>query len=188
MSHALTNKATVDFLQEPTVARFKSLQQQVFASARHDPTASTLRAIESGLANDSPSRLLKSLDKLSSDYAICPRFHYVEARIRESLGELELMQTSIGRLKACLSMIAETGEGTPNSPFAVTFLTDMDDLVRSFGEQVRCQQPETKNAKQFDVLTAHSGEEFWFDVSPMTNVTAGNSPKQTGKLAATRQP
>jgi hypothetical protein len=99
---------------------------------------------------------------------MCPRFHYVEARIRENLGELASMNESIRRLRACLTAIIETGEGSKDSPFRITFMSDEDDVVRSFGEKVRCQQFVSRGPRQhFDVLTAHSGVEFWFDVSKL---------------------
>jgi len=170
MSHALNTKASNAFFQRPSVAKFNAIQQLVFASSDYDPAAESVTEIEQQLRHANPGRLLRRLEQLSCEFDICPRMHYVEARLRESLGEVDLMQQSIKRLQICLEMIAETGEGSRDSPFVVTFVTDMDDTVRSFGEKVRYQQPVLSKLGQFDVLTSHSGIEFWFDVSELARV------------------
>lgn len=167
MSHALTKEASQKFFDDPSVERFKTLQRSVMALEDYDPSAAKLVAIELKLASASPVRLLEKLDEIRDLYQICPRFHYVEARIRESLGEIEELQRAIERLRICLSIISETGDGSKEAPFSVTFFPDEDDVVRSFSEQTRYQQAVVTRLRQFDVLTAHSGIEFWFDVTAM---------------------
>ena len=167
MSHAATDKATLEFLNEPTVARYLALQQRAFSATIYDPRATALVEIEASLRDANPAILLRKVQALPELYQICPRLHYVEGRIRESLGEVERMHGSIGRLKDCLRVIGETGDGTRAAPFAVTFMTDIDDLVRSAGEKIRYQQPVATGDRQLDVVTAHTGVEFWFDVSRM---------------------
>ena len=62
-------------------------------------------------------------------------------------------------------MISQTGSGTRQSPFSITFFTDQDDVMRSFGEAKRYQQAVTSQDRQLDVITSHEGIEFWFDVT-----------------------
>ena len=172
MSHALTEQTTRKFFNDPTVYRFKAIQTLVLDSVDYDPSAAELLSIEAKLTSESPIRLLDKLDQLPSTYQICPRFHYVEARIRESLGEIHEMQQSVERLRAYLTAIVEAGDGCKDSPFAITFMTDEDDVVRSFGEKVRYQQILSAEDRQFDVVTAHSSVEFWFDVTSLMKRTA----------------
>lgn len=167
MSHALTKQASQKFFDSPSVERFRALQQAAFASDEYDPAAANLLAIERRLRAASPVSLLEELDPLRDSYLICPRFHYVEARIRENLGEVERIQRSVERLRTCLKAISATGDGSKAAPFLVTFVPDQDDVVRSFSEQTRFQQLVAVEDRQFDVLTAHSGIEFWFDVTAM---------------------
>lgn len=170
MNHALNIKASNAFFQRPSVAKFNAIQQIVFTSTDYDPAAESVIEIEQQLRNTNPGQLLRKLQQLPCEFDICPRMHYVEARLRESLGEVDVMQQAIKRLQICLEMIAESGEGTRDCPFVVTFVTDMDDIVRSFGEKVRYQQPVLSRIGQCDVLTSHSGIEFWFDVSKLARV------------------
>lgn len=173
MSRVLVD--TQKFFDSPTIGEFEMLQKKVFASNDYDPNASQLQQTEISLATQSPTRALESLSELSNDYQICPRFHYVEARIRESLGEVVEMRASIERLRACIGAIVESGEGSQESPFKITFLTDADDVVRSFGERKRYQQPVLSGGKQLDVITAHSGVEFWFDVTELAQRVEQNA-------------
>ena len=165
MSHALTEKTSREFLAAPTVSRFKAVQTLVFTSNDYDPSATALRAIEARLPMDSPVELIQELNQLPCSYQICPRFHYVKARTRESLGEVHEMQEAISHLRSCLAAIVATGDGSKQSPFEATFITDEDDVVRSFGERVRYQQVLSIEDRSLDVVTAHSGVEFWFDVT-----------------------
>ena len=182
MSRVLSNPATQDFLKAPGIAGFRALQVLAFQADDFEPSARSLIQIELGLRTNTPTKSLDELHALSAHYAICPRYHYVEARIRESLGELDTMQQSISLLKDCLRVLCETGDGSQESPFEVTFLTDMDDVVRSFGERVRYQQPVVAGEMQYDVLTAHSGIEFWFDVM---NLVA-RKPSQDPSIVSTQ--
>lgn len=163
------------FFDSPTIGEFEKLQQQVLESNDYDPSATQLQQTEISLATQSPTHALQALSELSDDYLICPRFHYVEARIREILGEVAEMRESIERLRACIRAIVETGDGSQESPFKITFLTDADDVVLSMGERKRCQQPVLRNGKQLDVITAHSGVEFWFDVTKLAQRVEQNA-------------
>lgn len=168
MGHALTKKFSQEFFEAPTAERFLELQQYAIEAADgYDFAASKLLALEAQLNTTSPSTLLEELKSLPEIFQICPRYHYVEARIRESLGEVKQMQDSIGKLRACLRAIVETGEGSQESPFVITFVSDQDDVVRSLGEQVRCTTFLQAKDHSCDVVTAHSGVEFWFDVTPI---------------------
>lgn len=163
MSRASTDVAT--FFSNPSLDRFTELQTIARFSAGYDPYCRKLLAIESSLRTSDPLAVLELLLELEDSHQVCPRFHYVSARVFEILGQRDQMQTSIERLRICLQMIEETGTGQKSAPFSVAFITDQDDIVRAFGEEKRCQQTVTTAKKQFDVVTAHSGEEFWFDVT-----------------------
>lgn len=153
------------FFVDPNVDQFKDIQKRARLSPNYDPFCVELASIERNIADANPVETLQRLDDLEEVHQACPRFHYVEARVYELLGEEEAMQAAIDRLQTCLKMIAETGDGTRESPYSIAFITDQDDLLRAFGEQKRCQQSVNSTNRQYDVLVAHSGEEFWFDVT-----------------------
>ena len=156
---------TEQFFADPKVERFKDIQRSARLSPNFDPFCTELLSIEANLLDANPTETLQRLGELVDAYQACPRFHYLEARVYEMLGDMVALGLAVQRLKTCLRMLAETGEGTKKSPFSVAFITDEDDLLRAIGEQKRCQQTVTSSHRQFDVLVAHSGEELWFDVT-----------------------
>lgn len=166
MSHALTDSQK--FFDTPTLEAYRELQRLAFESPAYDPRVQQLLAIESRVANANPATSLKALAQLPSFLHICPRYHYVTARVREVLGETDEMRASIKRLRTCLQSIIESGDGTRQAPFEIAFMTDQDDVIMSFGEQKRYQQSATGDKRQLDVVTAHSGVEFWFDVTEIS--------------------
>ena len=172
MSRASTDVAT--FFSDPSLDRFTELQQLARLSTGYDPYCRALLAIECSIGVRDPLASWELLSKLEDSHQSCPRFHYVSARVFEILGQEDQMQAAIQRLQICLQMIAESGTGTKNAPYSVAFVTDQDDIVRSFGEQKRCQQTVNSAKKQFDVVTAHSGEEFWFDVTEFSKAKSQN--------------
>jgi|GEM_PF-5395853 len=168
------SRASVDnlkFSSDLTVDQFKELQQISRQTANYDPYCRTLLSIEASLTEANPLVTLEKLDSLADTYQTCPRFQYLRARTFESLGDIELMQQSIEQLQTCLRLIAATGSGTKESPYSSAFITDQADLVQSLGERKRCQQTVTSAKQQFDVVTAHSGREFWFDVTEIVHVS-----------------
>jgi hypothetical protein len=174
MSHALADSQ--NFFETPTLVAYQNLQRLAFESPGYDPRVRQLLEIESQVAEASPAHSLNALSRLPAYLQICPRFHYVTARVREILGETDEMRASIQKLRTCLQSIMESGEGTRRSPFCIAFLTDQDDVLMSVGEQKRYQQSATGAKCQFDVVTAHSGVEFWFDVTEI-------SRKQSSKVS-----
>ena len=169
MSRASTD--TLKFFDDPSVERFLELQQVVRESPAFDPYCRELLSIEGTVATSSPVVTLERLACIAETHQTCPRFHYVSARVHEILGELEEMRESVQRLQVCLKMIAETGDGDKESPFSVAFATDQADVLQAFGEAKRYQQTVVSGNRQFDVVTAHSGHEFWFNATRKPNAS-----------------
>ena len=108
MSRVLVD--TREFFESPKSGEFQKLQRRVLESNDYDPSATQLQQTEISLATQSPTHALKALSELSDDYQICPRYHYVEARIRESLGEVVQMREAIARLRACIKRSSKRGK------------------------------------------------------------------------------
>lgn len=165
MSHPTIASAIDDFFRRPTLDRFLIAQLQVTESATYEPAANSLTNLELQLSRGSD--ISRSLPNLPISFQICPRFHYINARIREQEGDEVEMRRAISRLQSCLKMLASSGEGTADAPFKVTFLTDPDDVIRAFGETTRHQQLLATKNGYCDVITTHAGHDFWFDIEPL---------------------
>ena len=171
MSHATIDQAIQDFFRSPSADRYLFGQSAIFESGNYDPAARQVVSLESRIsAGHHP--VFAELKQFSEAFQLCPRFHYVHARIYERMDDADSLRTAVQRMQLCLRAISETGDGTKNSPYQITYLTDADDVVRAFGETVRSQQLVASPDGYRDVLTAHSGEEFWFDVEMLLERTS----------------
>ncbi len=167
MSHATIDHSIQEFFRSPRVDRYRIAQLAIQNSSDYDPSAREVLSLESRLSRVGGEDLFPEIQQISAAFQLCPRFHYLQARLSEIHGRMSEMRSAIQRMQLCLRSIAETGDGTKTSPFQITFLSDADDIVRAFGESVRCQQLVASPKGYRDVMTAHSGVEFWFDVESL---------------------
>lgn len=171
MSHATIDQAIQDFFRAPSVDRYQIAQTAIVECDDYDPSARDVTMLEARIsAGHYP--VSAEIARFPSAFQLCPRFHFIQARLYERIGRASLRRTSVQHMQLCLRAISGTGEGTSASPYRITFLTDADDLVRAIGESVRCQQLISSPDGYRDVLTAHSGEEFWFDVETLLEHTS----------------
>ena len=182
MSMAPVDQSIHDFFRSPTVDLYLEAQLAILDSEQYDPAARRVLACESRITTHS---LVDSseLDQLPNVYRLCPRWHYLRARVCENHRDRSGVRMAVQHMQLCLRAISETGDGTSEFPYQITFLTDADDIVRAFGESVRCQQLVGSPDGYRDVLTAHSGDEFWFDVEVLLEKSS-----QEATLAQLEQP
>lgn len=171
MSHATIEHTILDFFRSPSVDRYIAARFAIFESDDYDPPARQVLSLESRISAGHYA-VSAEISQFSPVFQLCPRFHYVHARISERNGDSGLVRTAVQKMQLCLRAIAETAEGTKDAPYQIIFLTDADDMVRAFGESVRYQQLVSSPNGYRDVLTAHSGEEFWFDVEMLLERTS----------------
>ena len=165
MSNALNDQSRKSLFDDPTDDRLKYLQALAIQSRGFDPSAACVLRLESMLATASPAELIAKIKVLPWFLQLCPRLHFVEARTRENLGEIDEMRVSVHRMQQCLRALMRTGEGSWRSPYCVTFATDEHDILRVIGEPIRCQQVVECGNRRCDVITAHSGIDVWFDIT-----------------------
>lgn len=193
MSNAFVEQTIHDFFRSPTVDCYLAAKRAACDSREYEPSARDLVALETSVARVKESQSLTSrhgssarfsnvaaaqqmieadLHDLPSTYRLCPRWHYLAGRVAEWHGDQASVRSSVQKMQLCLRAIAESGDGTKESPYQITFLTDADDLIRAFGESVRHQQLVSSPDGYRDVVTAHSGIEFWFDVEVLLERTS----------------
>lgn len=163
MSHATIDQTIRDFFRSPSVDRYVAAHFSIVESDDYEPAARQVLSLESRVSAGHHA-VIAEIAQFSPAFQLCPRFHYVHARICERNKQAGSVRTAVQRMQLCLRAISETADGTKEDPYQITYLTDADDMVRALGESVRFQQLVASPDGYRDVLTAHSGEEFWFDV------------------------
>jgi hypothetical protein len=77
--------------------------------------------------------------------------------------------------------MASTGNGSPDSPYLVTRISDEYDLLRRLNKVCRQQGLREKDGRRFDVLQCPDGSEVWFDVTEMFDSLKRKMQKATGE-------
>ena len=167
MSHALIEQELRSFHSHPTEKKYRWLRRFVIAEGNYDPRATAVVALDSRVDATDPVELLVEIERLPWFWQLCPRLHFVQARVCEALGRKRRMLDSVALLQSCLHGLLATGNGSEDAPFAVTFLTDQRDLLRVIGEDLRYQQLVRLDDRCCDVITSHAGNDVWFDVTEL---------------------
>ena len=185
MSQATIEQVVHAFFRSPTVDRYLTARFAIIETEAYEPGAREVVDLESLLASGQPLSPA-DVERVDDAFQLCPRFHYVTARIAERLRQKDAVRIAVQRMQLCLRAISETGDGTVESPFLVTFRTDSDDIVRAFGESTRSQRLTVGESGYCDVLTTLSGDEFWFDVDELLERTSADAGIPTLPLVGDR--
>jgi hypothetical protein len=149
------------------MAEYDSLRQLVLADEDYDPTSMPVMLLERGLHVDDPLDLLDAVDQMSWIWQLCPRLHFVQARIYEQMDADAPMQASVARMQTCLRMLLKTGDGSEKQPYRLIFRSDARDVLWTRRAEVHRQQLVQQDDRWLDVMTDKSGGDHYFDVTEL---------------------
>ena len=182
MSHATVERVE-SFFRTPSIAEFDLLRQLALADDEFDPTALPVLLIERGLLEgEQPLELLEAADQLGWLWQLCPRLHFVRARIYEQMGSDAPLRASVAKLQTCLKMLLKTGDGSKNRPYHVTFISDERDLLRTMGAELGPQTLVQDDSRWIDVVSHEEGE-VHFDVTELMVRSGAHDVSAPGVLS-----
>jgi hypothetical protein len=111
------------------------------------------------------SELLDRADDLQPAWSLSPRVHYLAAVAAEETGETDIAQLERFTFQACLEGILATGNGTAESPYLITYLSDEYDVLGVLGLEPRSQALVDRHGLLCDVVKCLDGEEVWFELT-----------------------
>ena len=155
------------FVEEPTPDTWNCLRERIICSAAYDPYSASWHRLDLLIGSgcfEEASRLAKSLEAWA---CLSPRWHYWMGVSALECGDPLLAAGHRAWLGICLDAILQSGDGTPESPFRVLYSTDAYDVLQVLGEVAEGQQLLEDERGCRDVLTAKSGQTYWFDVAEM---------------------
>jgi len=169
MNQALKTTRIDQFLGQPNAKTFAELQHFLYASesdvASGDPSGQELRQLTMSLDKGDFSGVLATCDERFDRWCLSPRFHYLRGQAALQVGDQQLADESKSLSQECLYWLCESGDGTFESPYRITYQTDEVDILMAFSLEKRCQQVVDGPNGRLDVVTLHNGVEIWFDVS-----------------------
>jgi hypothetical protein len=154
----------IKFLEEADQAAYRELFDAVTSSDEYDPYARDLQGLDQMVRQGDAAGVLARSEELLPRWVLSPRFHWLRAAAHGQVGDAEEAETDRAIAHALLLGIQGSGDGSEQSPFVVSCLSDEYDLLMCMGKQVRGQGL-GGNGRACDRLTCEDGSVVWFDIS-----------------------
>jgi hypothetical protein len=170
------------FLEAPSARTYRRVREALLDEvANASPEALSLTSLielaELAAAGEFAA-LLERTEELSITWALSPRVHYLAAVAAEELGETETAELERFTFQACLEGILATGDGTPDAPYLITYVSDEYDVAAALGLEPRSQSLVEQPGYLCDVVKCLDGEEVWFELTGLVH-----DPRQRPVLA-----
>ena len=174
----------VEFLESPSSDCWEFLRDRVFARSDFDPYASEWQQLEASFAAREYGPLLEASDRMSPMAFLSARFHFLAGVSALETGDSERAKWHRRCSQVCLRAILDSGDGTVDSPYLSTYPWDCYDVLQALGEEPMGQQLVDGDGRWCDVLTATSGEVYWFDVTDLLERRDGGRKSPHGAIEA----
>jgi hypothetical protein len=157
------------FLEAPSARTYRCVREALLDEvASASPEALSLTVLveltELAAAGDFQT-LLERTEELAPVWALSPRLHYLAALAAEELGDAETAALERFTFQACLEGILSTGDGSPESPYLITYVSDEYDVAAALGLEPRSQSLVEQPGYLCDVVKCLDGEEVWFELT-----------------------
>ena len=157
------------FLEAPTVGNYRRVREVLLEELSSPPCASELAEMAAASTAGDHVAVLDRMDDLMPAWSLSPRLHFYAALAAERLGDAELADLERFVFQACLEGLLATGEGTADSPYLITYLSDEYDLLTALGLEPRSQSLVDRRGLLCDVVKCLDGEEVWFELTGLVH-------------------
>ena len=167
MSQLKNHAERADLLVTPTLSFFRDQQRQILTNAKYDPTADDLRYLDGLLRREAFDMVLEVASELYDIWHLSPKYHYLVGNAAHACGDDELKLRSQRLFQTCLEMLLETGDGSAQDPYDVTYFSDEHDILAILDGRIRSQALVGRAGEAHDVVTLHDGTDIWFAIEPL---------------------
>lgn len=126
------------FLESPTARNYRRVREAL-ADEATESAADDLNHLAAALAAGDPAAALAAFDRMQPAWSLSPRAHFYAALAAEKLYDEETAELERFVFQACLEGILATGDGTAESPYLITYLSDEYDVLTALGLEPRSQ-------------------------------------------------
>ncbi len=161
--------ALQSFLEAPTAGNYRRVREVLHDELSSSPAAAELAEIAAHSNAGDHASVLERMDDLMPAWSLSPRLHFYAALAAERLGDVETAELERFVFQACLEGMLATGEGTAESPYSITYLSDEYDLLTALGLEPRSQTMLDRAGLLCDVVKCLDGEEIWFELTGLVH-------------------
>jgi len=158
------------FLETPTARTYRQVREVLLEEVAATCSAETLSAsvlveLAELAAADQFYAVLERIDELQPAWALSPRVHYLAAVAADEVGDAEGAELERFIFQSCLDGILATGDGTAQSPYLITYSSDVHDVLLALGLEPRSQTLVEQHGLLCDVVRCTDDEEVWFELT-----------------------
>ncbi len=109
-------------------------------------------------------------DEMGPTWLLSPCFHFWSARLSEMVGDVDGAELEHFEFQACLTGLMATGDGGHDSPFRVTYTSDVQDILISLGFDSVVQRVIQHPNGIVDAVRCRHGKELYFARPELTAI------------------
>jgi len=166
-SHEFMNETLQAFYERPSRERYLAARKRVIERADFDPADDRLRRLQLAMQHGDFHRAVSLTDRMMPTWALSPQVHALAAIAELECGEMDDAELSRFMHHACLEGLLATGDGTPQSPYVVTYASDEQELLQLLGLESLGQSLVETGEGCFDVHCLACGGEVWFNAGSL---------------------
>ncbi|RLJ23538.1 uncharacterized protein DUF4919 [Chryseobacterium sp. 7] len=151
-----------EFLTDPTKETFLKCRELVISNPEYDPYSEDLESIQD-LLNE--GKFEEVIRYNNVNILLSPRAHIYKYFAYKELGDEKGRNIEMTIAQIIFECLEKTGDGTKDSPYIITRISDERDLVRHHLDKQDVSQKLVRDEdKIMDVLTLDDGTHLYFDI------------------------
>lgn len=157
-----TYEKVFEFLTDPTKETFLKCRELVINDPEYDPYSEDIENIQN-LLNE--GKFEEVIQYVNVNILLSPRAHIYKYFAYKELGDEKGRNIEMTIAQIIFECLEKTGDGTKESPYMITRISDERDLVRHHLNKQDVSQNLVKDRdKIMDVLTLDDGTQLYFDI------------------------
>ena len=157
-----TYEKVFEFLADPTKETFLKCRELVINDPEYDPYSEDLENIRN-LLNE--GKFEEVIQYVNVNILLSPRAHIYKYFAYKELGDEKGRSIEMTIAQIIFEFLEKTGDGTKESPYMITRISDERDLVRHHLNKQDVSQNLVKDGdKIMDALTLDDGTQLYFDI------------------------
>ncbi|MFS4430764.1 DUF4919 domain-containing protein [Chryseobacterium sp. S90] len=157
-----TYEKVFEFLTDPTKETFLKCRELVINDPEYDPYSEDIENIQN-LLNE--GKFEEVIQYVNVNILLSPRAHIYKYFAYKELGDEKGRNIEMTIAQIIFECLEKTGDGTKESPYIITRISDERDLVRHHLNKQDVSQNLVKDGdKIMDILTLDDGTQLYFDI------------------------
>lgn len=151
-----------EFLTDPTKETFLKCRELVINDPEYDPYSEDIENIQD-LLNE--GKFEEVIRYVNVNILLSPRAHIYKYFAYKELGDEKGGNIEVAIAQIIFECLEKTGDGTKDSPYIITRISDERDLIRHHLNKQDVSQNLVKDGdKIMDALTLDDGTQLYFDI------------------------